>query len=361
EEAWADLIKRDWLAVVYGGADEGGYLCHHAGIHEVHITGSDKTHDMIVWGPPGPEREDRKRRNDPLLKKEISSELGTVSPVLVVPGPWDSKSLSFQAENLAGMVTNNASFNCNAAKMLVTAKGWDRTEFLYERIMAATAAVPTRKAWYPGARQRYEALTAKRAGLRTVGATGADLLPWTLIPGLNPDDVGELAFTMEPFCSILSATEIGDSKDPVDFLERAVEFSNKRVWGTLSATMVVHPKSLKDPAVRDAVERAVTRLKYGAVGINTWPAWAYALGDTPWGAHPSSTLDNIQGGKGWVHNAHMIEHTEKVVIRAPVSAFPKPPYFPTHRTAHGLGRALMEFEAKGWSKLPAVAIAGMRG
>ena len=29
-------------------------------VDEIHITGSDKTHDLMVWGPPGPEREARK-------------------------------------------------------------------------------------------------------------------------------------------------------------------------------------------------------------------------------------------------------------------------------------------------------------
>jgi len=83
EEAFKELIERNFLAVVHGGAEEGTYLCKHAGIDEIHITGSDKTHDTIVWGPPGPERAERMARNQPLLDKEITSELGNVSPVLI--------------------------------------------------------------------------------------------------------------------------------------------------------------------------------------------------------------------------------------------------------------------------------------
>src|SRR6202050_508872 len=59
EEAFAEAIKASFLAVVYGGAEEGRYLVYHSGIDEVHITGSDKTHDNIVWGPAGREREIR--------------------------------------------------------------------------------------------------------------------------------------------------------------------------------------------------------------------------------------------------------------------------------------------------------------
>ena len=45
--------------MVYGSADDGRYLVYHRDLDEVHVTGSDKTHDNIVWGPRGPEREAR--------------------------------------------------------------------------------------------------------------------------------------------------------------------------------------------------------------------------------------------------------------------------------------------------------------
>src|SRR4051812_4632928 len=131
ERAFAPLVSRGFLQVVYGGAEEGAYLAQHGGIDEIHITGSDKTHDAMVWGPPGPDAAARRARNEPLLKKGISSELGNISPVLVVPGNWDDGSLEFQAGNIAGQVCNNASFNCNSAKLLVTSKPWaGRTKLL---------------------------------------------------------------------------------------------------------------------------------------------------------------------------------------------------------------------------------------
>ena len=47
------------LRLVYGGAAEGAYLCQHAGVDEIHITGSDKTYEAIVFGP-GADGERRK-------------------------------------------------------------------------------------------------------------------------------------------------------------------------------------------------------------------------------------------------------------------------------------------------------------
>ena len=117
ERALAPLIDRGYLRIVYGGAEVGSYLCYHPLVDDVHITGSDRTHDAIVWGPPGPERERRLIANEPVLTKPISSELGNVSPVAIVPGKYSEQELRFQAKNIATMVVNNASFNCNAAKI----------------------------------------------------------------------------------------------------------------------------------------------------------------------------------------------------------------------------------------------------
>lgn len=360
EEAFEAAVARGLLAVVYGGAEEGAHLCRHPGVDEIHITGSDKTHDLIVWGPPGPEREARRARGEPLLAKEVTSELGCVSPVLVVPGPWDDRRLAFQAESVAGMVTHNASFNCNAAKLLVTPRGWRHRERFLDLVLAAMARSPARQAWYPGAPERHRLLTEGRSRLRTVGAGGEGTLPWTLVEGLDAASQ-DRAFTTEPFCSILSETSVG-SEDPVEFLAEATRFANERVWGTLSAGLVVHPATAADPTTGAALERAVAELRYGCVAVDVWAGYAFAFGTTPWGAWPGATLADIQSGRGFVHNALMLEGVEKCVVRHPAVTFPKPPYFPSHRTAHRLGRALSRLEAgSGWAAVPEVAAAAVRG
>jgi acyl-CoA reductase-like NAD-dependent aldehyde dehydrogenase len=361
EDAFGEAIRRNFLAVVYGGADEGTYLAHHAGIDEIHLTGSDRTYDHIVWGPPGSERDARKARNAPLLSKPVTAELGNVSPVLVVPGPYKERELAFQAESIAGAVANNASFNCNAPKMLVTPKGWGRRDGLLAGIERALAAAPVRRAYYPGAGERWGGLTQGREGVRTVGAARTGELPWTLLTGLDATDPREPAFTTEPFCSILSETEVG-SDDPVEFLERAVDFANNRLWGTLSADLVVHPASLKDPRVAEAVERAIARLRYGAVTVNSWSGFIFAYGTPPWGAYPGSRPSDIQSGTGWVHNTPMLEGIEKAVLRHPLTIVPKPATFPSHRTAHVVLRRLTQLDERAsWTKVPGVVVAAMRG
>jgi len=358
EEAFAKAIARGVLAIVHGGAAEGSYLAHHPAVDEVHVTGSDRTHDALVWGPPGPERTERMARNRPLLEKEITSELGCVSPVLVVPGPWDTASLWAQAESIAGAVTHNASFNCNAAKLLVLPGGWPMRDAFLAAIERFMAFAPPRVAFYPGATSRYRALTEGRRDVRRTGHRDGTL-PWTIVAGLDPS-AEDPAYTTEPFCALISETSIG-SEEPDEYLAEAVTFVNRRVWGTLSAHLVVHPLTLADPHLGRAVEEAIRRLRYGTVAVNVWAGYGFALGTTPWGAFPGSTLTDIQSGRGFVHNTLMLEQVEKTVIRHPVRALLKPPYFPSHRTAQKLGRALFKLETRGVVAMPGVVAAGIRG
>ncbi|HET9597202.1 MAG TPA: aldehyde dehydrogenase family protein, partial [Anaeromyxobacteraceae bacterium] len=359
EEAFADAVSAGFLAVVYGGAEEGAYLASHPAVQEVHITGSDRTHDLIVWGPPGPERAERMARQQPLLAKEITSELGNVTPVLVVPGPWSDRELAYQADSVAGMVTHNASFNCIAGKVLITPRGWRKRDRFLELVLQRMALTPARRAWYPGAEARYHALTEGRTEIRRLGG-GEGTLPWTLLTGLDAARADEAAFTTEPFCSILSETEVG-SDDPGEFLEAATRFANERLWGTLSAAIVASSRTLRDRAGGAAVERAVHRLRYGSVCVNLWPGMAYASGTGPWGAYPGSPLTNIQSGRGWVHNTLMLDGMEKFVMRGPAWSPVKLPYFPSHRSAHVMGRALTELEERGsWAKVPAVLAGAVR-
>jgi hypothetical protein len=358
-EAFAEPIRRDFLAVECGAAEEGSYLAQHPGVDEVLITGSDRTHDLLVWGPPGPERDARMAENRPLLQKPITSELGNISPVIVVPGPYSDRQLAWQAENIAGGVTNNASFNCNANKMLITARAWAQRPALLGELERVFRATTVRAAYYPGADDRYRRLTEGRSSVRSIGEQREGTLPWTMLMDLDPESTSEQAFRMEPFCSILSETSL-DGPGALDFLDRAVSFANERLWGTLSATIVIHPTTLTEPGVAEALERAIAKLRYGTVGVNIWGAFGFAIG-TPWGGHPTSTPRDIQSGHGFVHNTAMLEGVEKTVVRHPLTVFPKPLHFPSHRTVHDVGRRLVALEATGsWLRVPPVVSAAVR-
>lgn len=359
EHIFAPLSELGGLAIVYGGADTGRALLASAHVDHVHMTGSIETHDAIVWGPAGAERAERLRNNQPLLQKGITSELGNISPVVVTPGPYSERELSDVAESIAGMLFNNASFNCNGAKLLVLPK--HLVEAFTSRLEALFTAQPPRAAYYPGATARFAALTAKGTPGRVWSApSGAGQLPWTLLTGLTPGSRAE-SFQLEPFCPLLSVVEL-EEREPQAFLARAVRFLNDEVWGTLNAMLVVPSAWEGDPSVEAAVTRAVDELRYGTVAVNYWPAIGYGTGTPPWGGHPSASLQDAQSGIGFVHNALMLEHIRKVVLRGPLRSFPKQFYYPSHRYLEQLARGLFDFESTGnVLRLLRTGVYGLRG
>lgn len=353
ERGLAPLVDAGFLRVVYGDAEVGRHLVAHPGIDAVHLTGAAHTHDALVWGPPGPEQDRRRAADDPVLRVPITSELGNVTPVVVVPHRYRPADLRFQARHLATMVANNASFNCISAKMLVTATGWAQREEFLELVGAHLAKIPARLAYYPGARERFARLTEGRA-VQRYGSPAAGELPWGVVRDLDATDSDEPLFVTEPFCSLLSETTLG-STDPIDFLSTATRFLNDTLWGTLSAAIVIAPELERDAEVRRALDRSVTDLRYGCVAINHWPALSYGLVSPPWGGHPSTTLTDVQSGTGWVHNTHMLGGVDKVVLRGPIRATPTPPWFADHPTAGRAGPELVALEADPrWTRLPGV-------
>jgi aldehyde dehydrogenase (NAD(P)+) len=359
EEAFAEAIRRGFLAIVYGGKDEGEYLAHHPGVDELHLTGSNATHDAIVWGPPGPDREARMGRGEPLLTKEITSELGDVSPVLVAPGAWDDRTLAFQAESVAGMMTQNGAFNCLAARVLVLPRGWRLRDRFLELLVRALGATAPRRPWYPGAVERLARMVEGRPALRAIaGEEGT--APWTLVTGLDAA-APDRAFTTEAFCSVLVETQVG-SEDPVEFLEAAVTFANERLWGSLGAAILAPGPVVDDPVTGTALRRAVRKLRYGTVAVNGFTGYGFALGTPPWGGFPGQPLRDPRSGRGFVHNTRMLEGVEKTVISHPPRLPVKPPYFPSHRTLHRLGPPLIALEARrDFLALPTVLVAALRG
>jgi hypothetical protein len=300
--ALAPLVREGVVRIVHGDHVQGGHLARHPGVDTLHITGSDRTYDAIVYGT-GPEGLDRKARDDPQLHKPFTAELGNLTPIIVVPGRWSQAELAYHAENIATMLTNNAGFNCTTSRVIVTAASWPQRGALLDRIRRRLGELPTRLAYYPGAAARFEA-----------------------------------------FCSVTAETPI-DAPDTAAYLERATAFANEHLWGTLNATLIVDPRTARDPVVRPALERAIEGLRYGTVSLNHWSAAGYGIGITPWGAYPGNPRHDIGSGTGFVHNPLMFERAEKSVIRGPFHAWPRPPWFSNHTAPHRLMPQLTRFEA----------------
>jgi hypothetical protein len=365
--ALAPLIDAGWLAIVYGGADVGAHAARHPKVGSLHVTGSDRTYDAIVWGGASKDaRAANKARHERANDKPFSAELGCVTPVIVVPGPWSHADIRFQARHVAAMVTQNASFNCNAAKVVIVAKQWLQKDAFLEALHAELAKTPARKAYYPGAQDRYAAFLEKYPKANVVGAvppdaTG-DVVPWTVIPNVTPEE--GYALGNEAFCGVVAEVELDApeavSASPGRFLEQAVKLANDACWGTLSCCVLIHPATEEAHAAE--LGRALDDLRYGSIGINVWPGVIYALVSPSWGAYPGHTPEDIQSGSGVVHNTWMFDHPEKSIVRAPFRIRPTPAWFSDHKNLLDLGRKLVAFEAApSWGRFARVAFAAIRG
>ena len=241
------LLDAGVLRIVDGGAAVGEYLTAHPRIDEVHITGSDKTYDAVVFGT-GPEGARRKAADEPVLDKPVTAELGNVSPIIVVPGKWSIPELRYQAEHVATMLVNNAGFNCISARVVVTHDAWPQRDAFIGALTQTLADIRTRRAYYPGAAERRDAFVAAHPEADSLGAGRPTRCPGPSSATCPPGAPTTSASTSSP--------SSGNWPRPLcrprtrrAFLDAATEFCNDVVWGTLGATILVAPSSLKEPVV----------------------------------------------------------------------------------------------------------------
>ena len=359
------MIDRNLVRIVTGAGDVGSDLANHPGVGAVHMTGSEATHDAIVWGV-GPGAAAAKAAGTPKLNKPMTSELGGVSPIIVVPGEWSKGDLMFQAEHVATQRLHNSGHNCIAGQIVIVSADWTQKDRFLAELRQALRGAPGRPAWYPGCAARVQAARALHPAAEFVGGTPER----TLLTGLDPHDADETAFSTEYFGPVLGVAELPGTG--ADFLDAAVSTVNQRLRGTLGANIIVHPRTRRDLGNR--LSRAVADLQYGTIGINAWTGVGYLTARATWGAFPGHTPDDVQSGIGVVHNALLLDDTERTVVTGPFrplprsilhgerSISPKPPWFVTNRTAATTGRRLTGFAAHPrWTALPAIFTSALRG
>lgn len=355
EKALAALIDRNALHIVKGDGAVGAWLTDHPYVEEMHITGSQATHDAIVWGT-GEEARRNREAGTPRNSKRFTSELGAVCPTIVVPGPWSKADIAFQAEQLATQKLQNSGFNCVACQVLIMPRGWEHGAELLEQ-MKSVMASSTRPAYYPGAEDRLAAFREKSGD--PVEVRRGETLPVIMAKTSDADYFREA----EVFGPAMSVTEL-DASDAESYLRSAIDYANEKLHGTLGANIVIHPDTRRAIGKR-RFEALIADLRYGTIAINTWSGIGFLLAPCPWGAFPGHTLEDVQSGIGTVHNCLMLEKTERTIVEAPFRPFPRtllsgrptllprPPWFITNRRQDRVAELLVDFHhAPGWWKLP---------
>ncbi|RFA09751.1 aldehyde dehydrogenase [Subtercola boreus] len=361
--AFAPLIDAGVLRIVQGGAAAGSYLAHHPGISHVHITGSSTTHDIVVFGQ-GAEGARRKAAGTPLLEKPITSELGGVAPVIVVPGRWTARDLRYQAEHVATMRLHNGGYNCIAGQVVVVSSDWEQKGAFLAELRAALGRTPDRAPWYPGSGDRIARAEEAYPNAEHLGSQRGRLLV-DLKQGMDASVIQSTEF-FSPVLGVIEVPGTGQS-----FFDAAVRTANDSLLGTLGANIIADPRDIRSMGA--GFREALARLRYGTIAVNTWTGLGFLTAAAPWGAFPGHTLHDVESGRGIVHNALLISAPERTVVTGPFrpfprsfahgefTLFPKPPWFVTSQSAAATGRKLTGFAARpGWLRLPAVFAAAFR-
>jgi acyl-CoA reductase-like NAD-dependent aldehyde dehydrogenase len=333
-------------------------LCHHPAVDEIHTTGSDKTYERIVFGS-GRDGEKRKAERRPLIHKRFTGELGNVTPVIVLPGPWSRDDITSLGERLASWLVINAGFNCLTPRVIIQWADWKHREALNRAIANALSQVKTRKAYYPKARQRMEMFLAAHPEADQFGTAEGDHLPWTFITGIDAGNSDDICFRNEAFCGLCAETAL-EAESIEGFLSRAVDFANETLWGNLTATIIVHPASKDDDRLVAAIDRAVEGLQYGMVLINQFAALGFFSMTTTWGAYPGNDISDIQSGIGVASNVLMFRHPEKSVVQSPFKLL-RDPLALSSRTVLETGKNMadMQYRPAVW-KVPRLLWSALR-
>lgn len=364
EAIFEPFIKLGVVQIFTSDLELGAAVIAHDDINAVHMTGAEATHDAIVWGV-GEEAAANRAAGTPKLKKPITSELGGVAPVIVMPGRWSKRDIEFQAKHVATMRLHNSGSNCIAGQVIVVSKDWAQKEEFLSAVRRALGSAPPRPAWYPGTANRVAAARDSGTACEALGGTPER----TILPALDPNG-DEMAFETEFFGPVIGVTELPG--EGAGFLGNAIDFANDRLRGTLGANILAHPRDLK--AMGDTFEEMIADLRYGTIAVNAWTGVGYLSPFATWGAFPGHTPDDIQSGHGVVHNGLMLARPERTVVRGPFRPFPRsyatgmfamtpvPPWFVHNKTAAKTGERLTRFSiAPKWRKLPGVFASALRG
>lgn len=375
---FADFIAAGWVRLLDGGAELGDHLARHEQVDAVHLTGSARTYQALMWGD-GEAGRQRMREGRPRLRARVTSELGGVSPCIVVPGAWRAADFRHHAALIATSKLNNGGHNCIATQVLVVPAEWDGTERLLAALRSLLRRLPPRPGYYPGTatrlatvRQRYPAAESLGAGGAWLLADGVDGTP-EVAPGMADDPL----LDAEVFATALGVVRIPAS-DTGDYLRRATDFANRRLPGTLGASLLVSPETAR--RYRPQLDAAVRALRFGVVGVNVWSGVGFFLGSVPWGGFAGGAVDPGAGpggagsGVGMVHNTMLLEQVEQTILVAPFAPFPRglltgspslspaPPYHVGNRTGLATVRRMTRFTARpGAAQLPGIFASALRG
>ena len=337
EKVFQSFIERGYIIVTTGNIDESKYMANHPGISNIHLTGSDKTFEDIVYGRELTEKERKSKSLSKINNKPITSELGNVTPIIIHPGKWSTSDIKYQARKIVTAKLNNNGFNCIAAQVVVLPDGWGQTDTLIKFVKHYMSKAKERKAYYPESIERLEKLE-KDKGYERVNALTC------VTPHLTREIKAYSKFEIDEVWSSTIYFKKIEYTSIEDFANKAIDYCNDELWGNLGVSVIIkdHDRKFNEHITNTYIDK----LNYGTVAINEWAAIGYIIPQLPWGGFPGNRENDIQSGQSVVHNSMLFESPLKGVVntRFRISRMIDPPWFVTNKKARRLFRNLTYYQ-----------------
>jgi len=337
EKVFQNFIERGYIIVTTGNIDESKYMATHPGINHIHLTGSDKTFEDIVYGRELTEKERKSKSLSKINNKPITSELGNVTPIIIHPGKWSTSDIKYQARKIVTAKLNNNGFNCIAAQVVVLPDGWGQTETLIKFVKHYMSKAKERKAYYPDSIERLEKLE-KDKGYERVNALSC------VTPHLTREIKAYSKFEIDEVWSSTIYFKKIEYTSVEDFANKAIDYCNDELWGNLGVSVIIKDHDRKFN--KHITNLYVDELNYGTVAINEWAAIGYIIPQLPWGGFPGNRDNDIQSGQSVVHNSMLFESPLKGVVNTKfrISRIIDPPWFVTNKKARRLFKNLTYYQ-----------------
>ena len=337
EKVFQSFIERGYIIVTTGNIDESKYMAKHPGINHIHLTGSDKTFEDIVYGRELTEKERKSKSLSKINNKPITSELGNVTPIIIHPGKWSTSDIKYQARKIVTAKLNNNGFNCIAAQVVVLPDGWGQTDTLIKFVKHYMSKAKERKAYYPESIERLEKLQ-KDKGYERVNALSC------VTPHLTREIKAYSKFEIDEVWSSTIYFKKIEYTSVEDFANKAIDYCNDELWGNLGVSVIIkdHDRKFNNHITNLYVDN----LNYGTVAINEWAAIGYIIPQLPWGGFPGNRDNDIQSGQSVVHNSMLFESPLKGVVNTKfrISRIIDPPWFVTNKKARRLFKNLTYYQ-----------------
>ena len=337
EKVFQNFIERGYIIVTTGNIDESKYMANHPGINHIHLTGSDKTFEDIVYGRELTDKERKTKSLSKINNKPITSELGNVTPIIIHPGKWSTSDIKYQARKIVTAKLNNNGFNCIAAQVVVLPDGWGQTDTLIKFVKHYMSKAKERKAYYPESIERLEKLE-KDKGYERVNALSC------VTPHLTREIKAYSKFEIDEVWSSTIYFKKIEYTSIEDFANKAIDYCNDELWGNLGVSVIIKDHDRKFN--KHITNLYIDKLNYGTVAINEWAAIGYIIPQLPWGGFPGNRDNDIQSGQSVVHNSMLFESPLKGVVNTKfrISRLIDPPWFVTNKKARRLFKNLTYYQ-----------------